>query len=211
MIGSKKAIAIVGLFAIVSLVAASASAGLLNTGTPYFDGAETWSGTTSVVDPVVGGSIDWTVYGPGQFPFSGFAPTPGDFTYVYQFHNTGAAAISLYSVAIENSIDDIGTFVDTGNGVTGDQPYDAITDAPPGGDAYWEFNGIVQGDSSCGLIYSSPYAPLDYYSIFINHGEYRIAEPVPSPSANVIPEPATLWLLASGMVAMMAACWFRRR
>ncbi len=212
MIGSKKAISVLGLIAIVSLAAAPAFAGMLDTGTPYFDGTETWSGTTSAGDSEVGGSIDWRVYAPGQFPFSGYTPTPGEFAYVYQFHNDpGSAAISLYSVAVENSIDNAGWFVDGGNGVTGVQPDDANINAPPGGDVYWDFSYILSGDSSCGLVYSSPNAPLDFWSIFINHGEYRIAEPVPSPSANSIPEPGTLWLLASGMAVMMAARRFRRR
>ncbi len=212
MIGFKKATWVLGAFAIISLIAATASAGLLDTGTPYDDGTTIWSGTTGFSgqpSPDVNGTVDWVVFAPGAFPFSGYTPTPGDFTYAYQIHCTGPASLTYFSVAIENAANNIGSF--TTGGVTGNAPLDDYIDPPPDGDASWDFDGIVAGGESCGLVFSSPNKPMDFYSIVIDHGEVQIAEPVPSPSPTPIPEPATLWLLGSSLGLVLATRRFRRR
>ena len=104
MIGLKKATLCVALFAAIGLWALPAVAGLLDTGTPYSGGGrETWKGTTifpDSVDPYLDGTVDWAVFAPGNFPFSGYTPTPGEFTYAYQIHCTGSAAISNFSVVL---------------------------------------------------------------------------------------------------------------
>jgi hypothetical protein len=215
MFGRKKIVVGLVLFAVVGLCALPAPADLLTTGTPYFDGVTTWRGTSNfpaTPDPILGGYVEWDVYGPGQFPFAGYTPTSGEYTYVYQLFNTGSAAITNYSVALDNAADNIGAFVDGGNGVTGDQPIPLGMNiyAPPNGGASWDFTGIAQLGHSCGLVFSSPYAPLSKIGIIINHGEYRIGDNIPSPSS-ATPEPATLGLLGSALGLMATGWWLRRR
>jgi hypothetical protein len=200
--------------ALLSLLTAPAAASLLDTGTPLNYASTTWRGTSvfpSVADPILGGSVDWVVYGPGQFPFSGYTPTAGEYTYVYQLHSTGSAPITNYSIPIDNYADNIGAFVDTGHGVTGNQPLDPMTlNLPPAGDASWDFNAVGQNQSSCGLVFSSPHLPMEDSGVVINHGEYRTFL-APSPSANPIPEPATIWALLSGLGVVAVWWWGRRR
>jgi hypothetical protein len=213
MIGKRIALGL-ALFCIVGLWALPAPADLLTTGTPYYDGVTTWKGTSNfpaIPDPVLGGYVDWVVYAPGQFPFTGYTPTAGEFTYVYQMHSTGTAAVSNYSVGLDNPADNIGDFVDLGHSVTGDPaliPMN-IYGPFPGGSASWDFNGINQGGHSCGLVFSSPYKPLENFAVIINHGQYQVAQSVPSPS-NTTPEPATIWLLGGGL-GLILANWLRRR
>lgn len=212
MIGSKKATGIFGSFVVVGLLAASASAGILGTGLSYNDGMP-WEGSTSYSSGgTLTGSVEWAVFAPGRFPFSGYTPTPGEFTYVYQVLNSGTAAVSSFGVGIENVADMVGTFVDEGHGVTGNSP--SAMDVYLGDSVFWSFVGdghsIAKDCTSCGLVVSSPTAPLDYYGGILNHGEFALVVPVPSPGPNSIPEPATLWLLGSGVCAMMVRGWFRR-
>jgi hypothetical protein len=215
MIGRKKTAALV-LFAMVGLWALPAPADMLTTGTPYYDGTTTWRGTSYfsfAPDPVLDGYVRWDVFGPGQFPFppsAGYTPTLNEFTYVYQVFNTAASAITNYSVALDNAADNIGAFSDAGNGVTGDSPNGMVIIAPPGGGASWDFSGILQNGHSCGLVFSSPYAPLYKIGIIINHGEYRLGDNIPSPSSTV-PEPATLSLVLGALGLMTAGWWLRRR
>lgn len=200
--------------ALLSLWATPATASLLSTGVPFDDGVTVWRGTTysyPTPDPVLGCYVDWAVYAPGHFPFSGYTPTANEYTYVYQFHSTGSAPISNFSVPIDNYADNIGKFVDIGNGVTGYEPLDPMTlYLPPDGAASWDFNGVGQSQSSCGLVFSSPHMPLEASGVIINHGENRTVAPVPSPSANPVPEPAMMWALLSGL-GIVAARWLMRR
>jgi hypothetical protein len=212
----KVAMGVVG-FAVAAVLAVPAFAGLLGTGLSYNDGVRPtpWEGTTTFVsdeDPTLSGYVEWAVFEPGVFPFTGYEPTEGKLAYVYQVFSTGTAAISNYSVTIENPADNIGKFIDELHGVTGDQPLDPMNLYPaPGGGASWDFGGIVQDGSSCGLVFSSERKPVEFDSIVVNHGAYAVAEPIPSPGPNNIPEPGTLWLLGSGLGLMMARRWFWRR
>jgi len=220
MTGFRKAAAFVGLFALVILAAAPALAGVLGTGLSYNDGDRVWEGNTPFVgdfDPTLNGSVDWAVFEPGKFPFTGggYSPTPGEFTYVYQLHCTGSAAVSFYGVGLVNDADNPGYLVDAVHGVTGVAPSSYIMSA---GEVDWLFGddvthsgGIEYGDASCGLVFSSPKTPMDYLGVAINHGDGAVTEPVPSPSANSIPEPATIWLFGIGLFATVGACRLRRR
>jgi hypothetical protein len=210
MTGLRKTTTILWAFAMVSLVAGSALAGLLDTGTPYYDGTKSWKGTTPFDsgDDLIG-TVDWAVFGPGQFPFSGYEPTSGSFTYVYQLHNTGTAAITAFTVALENYAGNIGSFSDLVHGVTGVATTEEMLSLDGG--AVWSFSGISTSDSSCGLVFSSSYTPMDYIGVTVNHGQFAFTDPVPAPSASPIPEPGAIWLLASGLGLVLAARWFRRR
>jgi hypothetical protein len=217
----KVAMGVVG-FAVAAVLAAPAFAGLLGTGLSYDDGVRPtpWEGTTTFSfvseedDTFLIGYVEWAVFAPGAFPFAGYEPTEGKLAYVYQVFSTGKSAISNYSVGIENPADNIGKFIDVDelHDVTGDQPKDPMNLYPaPAGGASWDFDGIIQDGSSCGLVFSSERKPVEFDSIVINHGHYAVAEPIPSPGPNNIPEPGTLWLLGSGLVLMMAGRWFWRR
>ena len=61
----------------------------------------------------------------------------GEFTYVYQIHNTGTDVISSLAVALANPADNIGSFSDVANGVTGVSPSGMSLTTP--GSAYWQF------------------------------------------------------------------------
>jgi hypothetical protein len=201
MMGLNKAAVVLGLFAVVCCVAAPAFASLLDTGSPYSDEAGVWKGNTEFDSGGhLRGSVDWVVYGPGQFPFSGYEPTSADsFTYVFQVHNTGPAPITYFTVGLLNYADGTGSFSDSAHGVSG-VANTATSLSVEDGYVDWTFaGGIAQGSSSCGLVFSSPTTPMDFLGVTIDHGEYAFTEPLPSPSGNSIPEPGTFVLLASGL------------
>ena len=184
---------------LIFALAGSASAGLLDTGSPMI------SGTTSFSNDDLNGTVDWAVFGPGDFPFSGYTPTPGELSYVYQVHSTGADVVSSYSVPLLNPADNIESFSDPGNGVTGIVPSAQEMTVP--GAARWLFQdpGIGTGQRSEALVFSSPNIPLDVPSSVVDGGAYAVAIPVPSPSGTPIPEPATVWLLVSVLGVMLLA------
>ena len=192
---------------LVFAVALPASAGLLDTGTPYDDGVnDPWTGTTAfsgLTNPDLAGTLDWVVFGPGDFPFAGYTPTLGGYTYVYQLNSTGSEIVSSLTVPINYSSDNIGTFSDPGNGVTGVAPSAMALSVP--GSAIWDFldPGVGQDGSSQGLAFSSPHAPVDWYSIVIDGGSLAYVIPSPSPGPNGIPEPSALILLASGLMMVL--------
>jgi hypothetical protein len=205
------------LFVLVGLITSPAFADLLTTGTPYTEGTTVWEGTAyfpslypdNPETEVLAGYVEWVVYAPGDFPFSGYTQPEDEYAYVYQIFNKGLAALSNYSVSIEaDSADNIATFSDADNGVTGDVPWNMTISAP--GSASWDFDGILQGSNSQGLVFSSSKPPEDYRSIVVNHGEYITAEPVPSPNPNPIPEPGTLVSLLIGLGILCMTTQARR-
>ncbi|HEY4760391.1 MAG TPA: PEP-CTERM sorting domain-containing protein [Thermoguttaceae bacterium] len=210
MIWRDKAALSLFTFAVIGFFATPVFAGLLDTGTPYFDGVTTWKGTTpfeAVGNPNLKGHVDWIVFEPGDFPFSGYGPTNGELAYAYQVFSEGSDDVAGYLIPLDNLADNIGSFSDPANGVTGDAPIYMDLVAP--GSAYWEFAGIAQGTNSEGLAYSSINKPMDWYSIVINGGTIALAEPIPAPATTPIPEPTTLWslMIALGLLGM----WRLRR
>ena len=174
-----------------------ASAGLLDTGSPLTSGTTAFDNGNNL-----SGTVDWAVFGPGDFPFAGYTPTAGELTYAYQVHSTGSDTISSYQVPVGNPADSIGSFSDPSNGVTGSAvSFDSL--AVPGY-ATWQFSsGILTGASSEGLVYSSPNTPEEIFSILVDGGTYAIAVPVPTPSAEPIPEPGAILLLISGLAVVL--------
>jgi hypothetical protein len=199
------------LCVVVGFCVSPVAAGLLDTGTPIAKGTDEWSGTTSFANGTLSGWVDWAVFAPGAFPFSGYTPQDGEVTYVYQIHCTGTAHISFYGVYLENDADNVGYFSDSANGVTGATPsHVSLSEYDQAGWTFGTGGGIAQGSTSCGLVFSSPNLPMDYTAICINGGRFAIVEPVPSPSPDAIPEPATIWLLGSALSLMLGAYWLRR-
>jgi hypothetical protein len=223
MLRKEKVASSTAVFLVLGLWALPAAASWLNVGTPYYDGTTLWEGTTYIpLTPTtpLSGYAEWAVYAPGKFPFSGYVPTSGEFAYVYQFFGTGSAAVSSFSVPIDNPGDNIGTFVDSGDGLTGNcQPISPMNlYGPPDGSASWGFAGgsdpgILTGQSSWALVFSSPYAPVGENATIVDDGTFQQGGPVASPGTHLgpVPEPAALWLLGSGMSLMLARWWWRRR
>ena len=155
-----------------------------------------WNGWTSSTafdnEQGLSGYVDWAVFGPGDFPYSGYSPTAGELTYAYQVFCTGTDAISSFSVAVNNPADNVGSF----SGLAGDAVLAAELTVP--GSAQWTFAGIDTGGNSEGLAYSSLKVPEDFFGVVVNGGSYAVAIPLPTTSAVDIPEPATIGLLAVG-------------
>jgi hypothetical protein len=190
-------------------------AGWLDSTTAYQDATSyEWKGTNYFRLPTIASDVDgyaeWAVYGPGSFPFpatDGYDPPDDQYTYVFQFHNTGTAAISQLAAQFVSTgfsdLSTIGYFTDSA--LTGDEPLS--TGALVSTGAFWDFDGVVAAGTSCGLVYSSPYPPVMYKGYIVNHGKYQNAY-LPSPSSTAIPEPATLWLFVS---AICGSCLGLRR
>jgi hypothetical protein len=195
----KEATKYLTICAVIGLLAAPVYAGLIDVGTAYNDGARTWKSTIptyfqSAANPDLSGYVEWIVYGPGAFPFTGFTPAADELTYVYQVFSTGSDHVSSYTVPLYNAVDTgigIGAFSDPANGVTGVAP--SAMQLLALDSAHWQFAGINQGDNSEALVFCSPNKPDDYYSILVDGGATAVAgPPLPSPSSTPIPEPAVL-------------------
>jgi hypothetical protein len=218
MIGSRKPTWVLGALVVVSLMAASAPAGLLGTGLSYNDGTQ-WEGTKSFSGTVTGGtlsgSLDYAVFTAGNFNslFSGYTPTPGELIYGYQVHNTGTVDIRLSKLLLIGGApaDAAGTF--TWEGLSGQAPYDSYV--IPGANVTWDFtNGhdIVPAGQSIGLAFCSIRRPTgrDVDVIVDGGGSVNVAN-VAGPGATPIPEPTTLALLAAAVSAGFLVMHSRRK
>ena len=212
------------LTAVVLLCAAPLLAGplasdptaFIDNGTPPFQ----WTGTTSFSNTSgLAGNLDWVVYGPGTFPagFGGYTPTTGEYVYAYQVIEHGSISLSQVAVKLVGPADNIGTFSgnlvigDPSTNVNGDPTMDAFISPllSTGGSANWLFDGVLPGQTSIGLAYSSPNAPMFLRGTTIDHGTVASVIPLPSPIGN-IPEPGTLTLAICGLSAF-GWHWLRRR
>ncbi len=150
------------------------------------------------------GTIDWVVFGPGDFTpgYLGYTPTAGEFVYAYQVIQDPAALapLSSLSVVLEAAANNIGTF--TGNGVAG---VATTSDFFIGGgfpSANWDLAppSVAAGQTSVGLVFSSPFGPKLLSGSVIDHGSVGDVIPLPSPDPLYIPEPGTMTLAMCGLV-----------
>jgi len=179
-------------------VASSAQAGALNGHVNAFTDVSniTWTSSTTFDNGTgLSGIVDWAVFGPGDFPFAGYTPTAGELTYAYQVFSTGPDAIHAFTLNLSNPANNIGSF--------GDLVGEAPSSATLGAQAVWNFAGLDIGQNSSGLAFSSPNIPSSFFGILINGGTTSVAFPLPVPSPNDIPEPASLALLGIGGAAML--------
>lgn len=200
------------LFGAVALCATTAIAGPLAVESNAYLGI--WSGTTAYQgyndypinsDPSdMHGTIDWVVFGPGDFTpgYIGYVPTPGEFVYAYQVIQDGdaSAPLSALSVVLEAAADNIGTF--TGNGVVGVATTSDFFLGGPFPSANWDFAGgtVGAGMTSVGLAFSSPFGPKLLSGSVIDDGSVGDVVPLPSPDPEYIPEPGTMTLAMCGLV-----------
>jgi hypothetical protein len=192
----------------LTLVAVPATAGQLASDIANsYQGS--WAGTSAFSSGGLTGTVDWAVYGPGSTPagFAGYPLTSGELIYTYQIFVTGDDVSSL-SVHVENFAHDIGTFtaalIDAN-----DAPYFAEITGQPG-DATWYFGGILPGDNSIGLVFSSPNVPMWDSAIILDGGQSDSIV-VPSTAPLNIPEPSTIVLAICGGCGVLVYRLRRRR
>jgi len=163
-----------------------------------------WVGSTAFVTGTLQGYVDWAVFGPAQFPYpgTGYSPTSGELTYVYQVYETGTAPLSSFSMALTDLADNIGAF----SGITGDVPSSMSLTPLPSSSATWRFAGIAQGGNSEGLAFSSIRVPQNLLGTVVDTGQSTTVIPLPSPSPTSIPEPATV-----GMALLVGLTLLARR
>ena len=182
-------------------------AGLATDPGAYVDSVKTWSGSVTFSDTLgqgLSGEIEYAVFAPGGFTYSGYTPTPGEFVYAYQITSTGTAPISMLSVTMldSNEANNISTFVIDGLGISPDS-LDFAGAIPNLGSAQWNWNvnGIATGEGSVGLVYSSINAPMDLFGTVQDTGAQAMVD-LPAPS-DVIPEPASMLLVGIGSLMMI--------
>ncbi len=190
-----------GLVGAVSF-GSSASAGVLNGHASAFnDGngpsAGAWTATTAFDNGVgLSGTVEWSVFGPGAFPFAGYTPTAGELAYAFQVFSTGTSAIHSLTLNDPNGgADNIGTFAD----LAGEAP----TSVALGTQAEWNFLGLDAGENSIGLAFSSIKTPASLFGVVVNGGSFAVAIPLPVPGSVDIPEPASVALMGLGGLMML--------
>jgi hypothetical protein len=205
------------VFAIVgALLCGSALAGPLAIDpNAYFDGTTLWRGRTNITDGfILTGVVDWCVYTPTGWAAAGwvgYTPTAGEFVYAYQVENAGLAPILGFGAKMidDNDANNIGEFDLPGVNVAanGTPPFGFSGVAPNLDMAnwYWQITNLFPGQKSEGLVYSSINTPLEY-DVMIHDGgvskENIVAAGDPG-VASPTPEPATLGLLAAGLIAVL--------
>lgn len=192
---------LIAAFSMIILFSASSQAGILSghgaayggvTGTVPFDNGIGLSGT-----------IDYAVFSASDFNanFGGLGYAPGDdLVYTYQIEVTGSLGVSAELIGINNAANTIGTFN------IGDQDALSASFTP---NARWLFSPEVpENMTSWGLAFSSPNVPIVGASLTIDGGTQALVAGVPTPGPiALVPEPASLLLLAGGVVV---SCLSRR-
>jgi len=204
----------VAALAVLGALTVPAAAGILPAHPDaYDDGVVTWSGATPFVSGDLAGTIEWAVFTEEAFPFDtggAWTPTPDELVYVYQVYSTGADYTTSVNTPTIHPAGNAGAFEDAVAGIVGIAPNEATVEVP--GSAYFGFpQGIVQGENSQALVFSSPNVPMDLYSIVVNGGSFATASPIPTPSAEPIPEPTTLTLMILATATCILAGLARRR
>jgi hypothetical protein len=186
--------------------------------------SRSWSGVTTYSSFSLTGSVEYVVFGPGQFnaafPSSPYHPPANELVYAYQIDNAGTSDTSTLDQFIPSGpahpVDTIGSFPLTYSGTgTGVSPSSSsFVPSPPSYQlAHWLFQGgLLTGQSSSGLAFASPNVPEDDFGSLANSGLGAGADPLPSPSTIPvpIPEPCTAALIAAATVTIGIRCRLRR-
>jgi len=155
-----------------------------------------YTGSTPFTVGTLSGFVDYAVFNPGAFPFSGYTPTAGELTYAYQIFVTGTAPVSSFELVLTDPADNIGNFNSLPGTAPNSQTLTALTSAK------WTFPGIPSGGNSDGLAFSSPRIPQSLFATVVDTGQTTWVIPLPSPGPVGIPEPATLGLAAVGCLVL---------
>ena len=155
-----------------------------------------YTGSTPFSIGTLSGYVDYAVFNPGQFPYSGYTPTAGELTYAYQVFVTGSAPLSSFELALTDPADNIGSFNNLGGTVPNSMTLNSMVSAK------WTFPGVPTGGSTQGLAFSSPRLPQSLFATVVDTGQTTFVIPLPSPGPNSIPEPATLGLVAMGCMML---------
>jgi len=226
MMGSRplagRLLAVVGAVAIVGgLACGSAWAGALSSDpNAYNDGTQIWRGTATLTSGGgLSGSVDWVVYAPGYFPGTAYTygspwspphsePAGNEFVYAYQLTVAGSIGVSNFAVQMleGNKAHAIGhdTSIGLSGGAAEDDAYFTWGGHTEWSNlANWDFygDGLLQDNSSAVMLFSTINAPLMLQGRILDGGTYAYGD-LASPS-NLEPEPATLGLLATGLVLVL--------
>ncbi len=180
----------------ILLLATSVQAGVLP-GASSYQGS--WAGTAAFDNGAgLAGTVDFCVYAPGVFTDSSYSTAADQFVYAYQIFSTGADAISSFAMMVQNAANSDGVMGD----LVGVGAASSIISA--GAEVEWVFDapGVLIGENSAGLVFSSPNEPEWLMGTVVDGGGFSYAYPLPAPSA-FVPEPATMSLLALGGVALV--------
>ena len=205
MSGFKKATRVLVSFVIISLIAATASAGLLGTGKSYTDSTRPlgWEGSQTFTQAVTAGTlkgeVDWAVFTASNFTslFPDYTPTPGELVYAYQVFDTGTVEISKAESPLLSGAHGDNAAAFESNGMSGVLPSSASINSA---DVIWNFASPnipwSPAGHSAGLAFSSIRKPRTDWFIVVDGGGTVQVNGIGGPGTVAIPEPSALALLA---------------
>jgi hypothetical protein len=188
----------------LALCATPSYAGYLAGDTSAYAG---WHGTSAFDDGAdLKGTVDYAVYSPGNWPasfdFGTFVLDTNQVLYTYQIFSDGDDPVTLDFTPIAGPGQDIGWFTGTGvsSSVDGETP--TFFQISSFSFAFWTFSGLTTGETSKGLMFTSPNAPVFTSATMQDGGSTAVAMDIPGPGEELIPEPGTLTLAFCGLVGL---------
>lgn len=175
-----------------------------------------WHGSSSFDDGnELVGSVEFAVYAPGSWPasfdFGSFSLDTSQVLYAYQVFSDGNDPVTLDFTPIAGPGQDIGWFTGTGVSSSVDGEIPTLYQVASFSYVFWTFAGLTTGETSKGLMFTSPNAPVQTSATMQDGGQTAIAFNVPGPGDQLIPEPGSLTLALGGLLGLGLVLWRRRR